>query len=94
MYVCNRNFKQMSNTRVQQGKFSKKKKKKKKKRLVLVAVEGLLYFVFWKKNVRTLFVLFGKGIETKVLISFSCLINLPVCYKYENKVYMLLNKYD
>ena len=92
MYVCNRNFKQMSNTRVQQGKFSEKKKKK--KRLVLVAVEGLLYFVFWKKNVRTLFVLFGKGIETKVLISFSCLINLPVCYKYENKVYMLLNKYD
>ena len=93
MYVCNRNFKQMSNTRVQQGKFSEKKKKK-KNRLVLVAVEGLLYFVFWKKNVRTLFVLFGKGIETKVLISFSCLINLPVCYKYKNKVYMLLNKYD
>ena len=47
MYVCNRNFKQMSNTRVQQGKFSKKKKKK--KRLVLVAVEGLLYFVFGRK---------------------------------------------
>ena len=76
------------------SRVSFQKKKKKKKRLVLVAVEGLLYFVFWKKNVRTLFVLFGKGIETKVLISFSCLINLPVCYKYKNKVYMLLNKYD
>ena len=48
MYVCNRNFKQMSNTRVQQGKFSKKKKKK--KRLVLVAVEGLLYFCFLEEK--------------------------------------------
>ena len=80
--------------------FQKNKvKKKRKKRLVLIAVEVLLHFIFWKKNLRTFFVLFGKGIETKFLNSFSCLINIiqcffPVCYKCKSKVSMLLNKYD
>ena len=41
-----------------------------KKGLILVVVQGFLYFIFWNKNLGTLFVLHSK--EKKIKLSFSC----------------------
>ena len=52
------------------------------KGLILLAPKKVLYFYFWKKNLRTLFVLHRKRMEIKLFPSFSCFINiiyLPFC---------------
>ena len=49
-----------------------------KKELIVLVIGGLFNFIFWKKNIRTFFVLYVKDMKIKFLRSFTYLINAIV----------------
>ena len=57
------------------------------KGLILVAGEGFPYFIFWKQNLRTLFVLHSKAREKKFL---SVLDTVSFCKLQSKKNKMLM----